>query len=312
MLESLHQRYPDAKLSLLMRKGNESLFQGHPYLAGLLVWDKSKAKTLRLLQLAGQIRKQRFDLVINIQRFFSTGLLTILSRAGETRGFAKNPLSFLFTRRFPHEIGEGGTHETVRNQGLIADLCGPEASLPRLYPRPQDEEVAKAFADSPYISIAPSSVWFTKQWPPERWANFISKLDPKLRVLLIGSQEDAAQADSIIRESGHPNAINICGKPGLLASAALMRGSLMNYVNDSAPLHLASAMNAPVTAVFCSTIPGFGFGPLSENSHLIEASPSPACRPCGLHGLKQCPEKHFRCAMDIDVSELLKTLPSAR
>jgi ADP-heptose:LPS heptosyltransferase len=45
-----------------------------------------------------------------------------------------------------------------------------------------------------------------------------------------------------------------------------MKDAAMNYVNDSAPMHFASAVNAPVTAVYCSTIPAFGFGPLSDRS----------------------------------------------
>ncbi|MBK7311575.1 MAG: hypothetical protein IPI93_12510 [Sphingobacteriaceae bacterium] len=52
----------------------------------------------------------------------------------------------------------------------------------------------------------------------------------------------------------------------------------MNYVNDSAPLHLASATNAPVTAFFCSTVKEFGFYPLSDNSRVIDAGEMD-CRP---------------------------------
>ena len=64
-------------------------------------------------------------------------------------------------------------------------------------------------------------------------------------------------------------------------------------------------MNAPTTAVFCSTIPDFGFGPLSKNSKIVEIQEKLDCRPCGLHGFKSCPEEHFRCAMDIDINVLL-------
>jgi len=59
-------------------------------------------------------------------------------------------------------------------------------------------------------------------------------------------------------------------------------------------------MNAPVTAFFCSTIPGFGFGPLSEDSEIKEVL-NLSCRPCGLHGHKQCPEGHFKCGKDIEI-----------
>jgi heptosyltransferase-2 len=75
----------------------------------------------------------------------------------------------------------------------------------------------------------------------------------------------------------------------------------MNYVNDSAPLHLSSAMNAPVTAFFCSTVPEFGFTPLSEESNIVEVKQKLTCRPCGLHGYKKCPEGHFKCGNDIAI-----------
>ena len=80
-----------------------------------------------------------------------------------------------------------------------------------------------------------------------------------------------------------------------------MESAAMNYVNDSAPLHIASAMNAPVMAVFCSTVPAFGFGPLNANGRILERKEPLSCRPCGLHGYKACPEAHFKCALEIDV-----------
>jgi hypothetical protein len=74
-------------------------------------------------------------------------------------------------------------------------------------------------------------------------------------------------------------------------------------------LHFASAMNAPVTAVYCSTIPGFGFGPLSDKSFIVEMEQALECRPCGLHGYASCPLGHFRCALEIREEQLIKTLP---
>jgi heptosyltransferase-2 len=94
--------------------------------------------------------------------------------------------------------------------------------------------------------------------------------------------------------------LNLAGKLSLLASAALMENAAMCYVNDSAPLHLASAVNAPTCAVFCSTVPDFGFGPLSDVRQVIQIREELACRPCGLHGFNHCPKGHFRCAEDID------------
>jgi heptosyltransferase-2 len=87
-----------------------------------------------------------------------------------------------------------------------------------------------------------------------------------------------------------------------------MKDARMNFTNDSAPMHIASAMNAPVTAIYCSTVPRFGFGPLSDDSRIIEIANDLYCRPCGIHGYHSCPEKHFNCAFQIDVNQLITRL----
>jgi heptosyltransferase II len=101
---------------------------------------------------------------------------------------------------------------------------------------------------------------------------------------------------------------NLAGKLSFLQTAALMKDAIMNYVNDSAPMHIASSVNAPVTAVFCSTVPSFGFGPLSQKSFFLETNEKLDCRPCGLHGYKACPKGHFKCAETISVNALVKGL----
>ena len=107
---------------------------------------------------------------------------------------------------------------------------------------------------------------------------------------------------------GCPNQsfINLAGHLSFLDSTALMQSALMNYVNDSAPLHLCSATNSPVTAIFCSTIPEFGFGPLSEKSFVVQEQDNLVCRPCGLHGKKICPLGHFNCGQNINTNNLLE------
>ena len=159
--------------------------------------------------------------------------------------------------------------------------------------------------EQPYICIAPASVWFTKQLPAEKWVALITALPASCKVYLLGGKADHAFAEEIITHAGRSGVRNLCGELSYLQSAALMQGAVMNYVNDSAPLHFCTAMQAPVTAVFCSTVPAFGFGPLRENGHVAEIAERLYCRPCGLHGYKRCPEGHFRCALEITNEQLL-------
>jgi heptosyltransferase-2 len=73
-------------------------------------------------------------------------------------------------------------------------------------------------------------------------------------------------------------------------------------------MHFASAMNAPVAAIYCSTVPDFGYGPLSDTSFIIETEQALPCRPCGLHGKKQCPQQHFNCAETISLEQIYQPL----
>ena len=309
LLENLHQDLPDAQIDFLVRKGNEGLFENHPYLNQVLIWKKKEGKFKSLFHLLKQIRKAEYDWVINLQRFGGTGMLTAFSKAPRTTGFDKNPLSFLFTNKFPHKI-ENGIHETIRNHELIKNEVPGKLLKPRLYPSPEDYNFVKSFQSKPYICIAPASVWFTKQYPVEGWIGLIDKIVGQYQLFLLGGPGDHALANIILdRISMKEKVQNLCGSLSFLQSAALMQSSVMNFVNDSAPMHISSAVNAPVTAVYCSTVPEFGFGPLSDQSHIVEVLEKLTCRPCGLHGHKACPEGHFKCALDIKTEQFLEVLP---
>ncbi|MEO1655044.1 MAG: glycosyltransferase family 9 protein, partial [Bacteroidota bacterium] len=133
-------------------------------------------------------------------------------------------------------------------------------------------------------------------------------LPEKYQVYLLGAPGDQAACDYIAHSSKFPRVRNLAGQLSLLQSAALMEKAQMNYVNDSAPMHLASSRNAPTTVVYCSTVPAFGFGPLSDIAHIIQIEEGLDCRPCGIHGHAACPKGHFRCARDIKPEKLLEVL----
>ncbi len=303
LLEKLHFNFPTTEIDFLVRKGNESLFIGHPFLNKVLIWDK-KNKYSSLWENLKQIRENKYDKAINLQRFGATGLLTALSGARQKIGFDKNPFSFLFNKKIEHIIGDH-THEIERNTKLISWFTDDNIFKPKLYPIiPKDSKTP-----FPYVTIAPTSVWFTKQFPESRWIELMKVLSKNYKIYLLGAKSDAEVCERMIGEVMKENAflashlINLAGKVSLLESAALMQNAKMNYVNDSAPMHLCSAVNAPVTAIFCSTIPAFGFGPLSDVSIIVEIKEKLGCRPCGLHGKKACPEGHFKCGFGIEITD---------
>jgi len=299
LIENLHLQYPNARIDFLVRKGNEEVLQSHPHVRNVLTWDKKKGKYRSLLSLIKQIRAEQYDLVINVQRYAATGFLTGLSRGKITIGYDKNPLSFLFTKKVKHIAGTTAqpVHETERCNQLLQTITSTPVTKPGLYPSAADYAAIRKYQQEPYLVLAPGSVWFTKQVPVSKWTAILKHLPICQKIYIIGTKKEQAVATAIMNElPAYTNIESLAGSLSILQSAALMQGALFNLANDSAPLHIASAVNAPVIALFCSTIPGFGFTPLSDESYIVQAEAQLSCRPCGSHGKAACPKRHFDCA----------------
>lgn len=308
VIEKLHFHFPDAQIDFLVKKGNQSLFEGHPFLHKILIWDKTSDKYRNFNGLIDVIRNNKYDCVINIQRFAASGLLTLYSGAKLKIGFNKNPFSLLYNKRIKHTIKKGNRHEVERNLDLVRPITDDSSFPVKLYPSQKDFARMSQYKTVKYITVSPASLWFTKQFPKEKWIEFVQSTSQDIRIYFLGSKNDYDLTEEIIQKSDHLNSLNLAGKLSFLESAALMKDAVMNFVNDSAPMHLASSVNAPTTAIYCSTVASFGFGPLSENAAIVETKEILNCRPCGLHGFQKCPKKHFKCALTIDNNDLIKQI----
>ena len=305
LVQKLKRRYPDSAVDVMVRKGNESVLLKDPRIRRVIVWDKKHSRYRNLIKIIREVRRAKYDYLFNLHRFFSSGMVTLFSGAKDRRGFDKNPLSGFYTRKFIHRFGtkQNPIHEVDRNLSLLEGIADTVRERPEVFIPNETEDRVRTLlpAGKKFAVIAPASVWFTKQFPAARWVEVIQTVLPDHRVYLTGSPEDFPLCENIRKSSRHPDCINLCAKDfGLLESACLMKYADRVYVNDSAPLHLAGAVNAKVSAVFCSTVPAFGFFPLSDDSRIIEIREPLPCRPCGLHGFKKCPEGHFKCAENIN------------
>lgn len=312
LIEKLKKHFPECRIDFVLRKGNENLLLNHPLLNNIYIWDKKKSKFTGLLKIIAEVRKQKYEYVINLQRFVSSGMLTVLSGAGTKIGFSKNPLSLLFTYRYKHILDQG-IHETDRNLSLLENICEISPEKPKLYPEKYAfENTQKYKTVRNYICLAPASVWFTKQMPVKTWVQLILLAKNEFEIYLLGGKEDFELCEKISMQAEISSNANLCGKLNFQESAALMKDASMNFVNDSAPMHIASAVNAPVCAIYCSTLPSFGFRPVSDISYIMEMQGPLYCRPCGIHGFKECPEKHFKCGRDIKAEHLYDVLKKSK
>jgi heptosyltransferase-2 len=315
-LKTLQERYPDNPLHFMLRKGNESVIQGLPFVHKVWVWDKGEGKVRSLWKLIRELRQYEFRAVFNIHRHFNSGLVSALMRSKVKIGFRQNPLSWFYSHRvnhrIPHNVAGRDWHEVQRNLQLLQAF---EPNFPMPFQladfRPvlpiaqKHRDKVAVYKAKPFVVVAPASVWFTKQWEESSYTQLVKELALRFQVYLIGGPGDKELCE---RVKGATSAVNLCGQLNLLDSAALMEGAERVFVNDSGPLHLASSVNAKTTAFFCATIPAFGYGPLAQGAIVLESPEKLDCRPCGLHGHTSCPQGHFKCAKNVTVEMALKTI----
>jgi heptosyltransferase-2 len=314
LIKAVARKYPQSKIIFLLIPQTRKLLQNNPHLEEIIVYDKKgKEKgVFGFLKLVKAVKSTEFDLALIPHRSFRSALLAYLAGIPQRIGFDKSSGAFLFTQRTKYVQSQP---EVKRNLSLLGkDMLSASESLPELLPSEDDfkylEELFKNWdvkREDKIVGIAPGSAWNTKRWLPERFGQVADNLIEKLgtKIIFIGGKEDEKLCLEISKNMRFKPFI-AAGKTSPLQSAALISRCKAILTNDTAPMHIAVAMKIQVVAIFGSTIPEFGFAPTGKNDLVIQKEIY--CRPCGIHGRKKCPEKHFRCIKDITAKEVFEAV----
>ena len=308
----LRKLYPDSSIVLLTTPGAAPMLQGHSALDEVLSYDKRKSDSGigGLFRMASRLRKYKFSKVVSLHKSHRTALLVAMLGAKKTIGFREASLSFLYSSCATRAEYQ---HEVQRNLAILKPLgVEPEQSSCPMSLPVLDEAAAQASellagAGKRAIAVAPGSVWATKRWTVE---GFASVSDAFLRkgfsVVLIGGPDDVAAGEKIeSMVSTRDGLINLIGRCSLPVSTAVVDRMDLVVSNDSAPLHIASATNTPVVALFCATVPEFGFGPWQVRSSVLGVE-NLSCRPCGRHGGMTCPTGTHACQKDLTAQQVIE------
>jgi heptosyltransferase-2 len=228
-------------------------------------------------------------------------LVAKLTGAGARIGFADAPFlsRALYTRTVPRDVTK---HESVRLLAL-AEGRGPRADWAMKLTESDTTRAdawlkANGIADG-FVALAPGSIWGTKRWPfyPE-----LAKLLAPRQVVVIGGKEDAHLGEAIVG-AAPITAHSAVGQLSLRESAAVIKRAALLVTNDSSPLHLATAVGTPILAIFGSTVPAFGYGPIRSGDQVAEIL-TLDCRPCSSHGPQLCPLGHHKCMLEQSAAEI--------
>lgn len=238
------------------------------------------------------------------QGSFRSAILILAAGIRERIGFDTSEGSRLYTSRVEYQSDR---HHAERLWWLSMSRCADPPSRdqisPRLFPSGDDDSAVGALlgqglsnSHRPLVALAPGSAWATKRWP--FFHELAVKVGAHANVVVIGGNADVVTGDAIVSQLAPGCGVNAAGRLGILASAALIGRAVALVSNDSAPQHLASAMNTPTITVFGPTVPDFGFGPLADRS-IAMGNDALACRPCDRHGPVKCPLGHWRCMREL-------------
>lgn len=279
------------------------LLETHPAVRQVFPYDKRRADRgwNGLTTLARRLRQQQYGRAYLPHRSLRSAALALLARIPSRIGYSGS-WSFLYTEARPKPRTG---HETDRLLALAKGASGPYP--PKLRPTTDDEQVAAGLIDGDFVALAPGSIWGSKRWP--YYAELAARLGATTAIVIVGGADDKGLGDEIVqavRRSGRP-AVNACGKLTLRQSAALIGRAALLVTNDSAPLHLATAMGTPVVALFGPTVTKFGFGPLRAGDVALGVD-GLRCRPCSPHGPPACPLGHHRCMRELTVTAVLAAI----
>ncbi|MGZ3713670.1 MAG: glycosyltransferase family 9 protein, partial [Bdellovibrionota bacterium] len=315
-LAGLRTLAPNAKIHFLTTPAGVKLLEPNPWGIVLHAYDKRGRESgpAGFLRKARELRDLRPELVFCLHRSLRSTLLAKIS-GGFVIGFREGVGSVLFDKRASRS---GHTFEAEKNLALLEAWAGPVARsalpFPALDYSPTDrvvaDELLAGLAGEKFVAMAPSSVWATKRWPVEKFADLALFLWEKhrLRTVIVGGTEAAdLELGEKLRElvagklrAGDPQPLNLSGRTSLGSLKAVLARPELVIANDSAPLHIAIALGRKVVGVFGPTTKALGFFPLAPKgmADAVEVN-GLSCRPCGLHGHHTCPQGHFRCMLEL-------------
>ncbi len=317
VMANLKAAWPQAHISMLVKEKFSDVFIGNTDLDEVLVFEKHG-----LWGWVKKIREQKYDLYIDLHSTLRSGLIGFFSKIPRRIRYNKKTWQRRLLVWFKWESCSLGKNVSERYLACLEKLPIPVERRQLVLRVSQKERLSEAWekrlGTGPLIGVAPGAAHATKRWLPENFAAAADELAGHMGgereracIVLLGAASDQKAAWDVLRYV-HGPVQDLTGQTSLKELILIAEKCSMILTNDSGVLHVAAALNAPAVAVFGPTVKAFGFFPESDGVRVVENN-GLSCRPCTLHGSKQCPRGHFKCMKDISIQQVVGAgLASAR
>ena len=323
LLRALRCKYPDAQLTYLVEQSAEPIVRGNPNLSNIIVIPRTRglARLRDDVALARRLRRERFDVVIDLHGGPRAAWLTLASGAPMRIGYTIQGRTWMYTHVIRRTADEAPRHSVENQWDLLAPL-GVDAADAGRYPlemapdarataavdrRLRDAGIGSAH---PLIVIHVSAGNPFRRWPRASFEALVATLarrDPSRRIILTSGPSDAAAAQDIadaVRRALGPlgGTVPEVGEFDLAELRALVSRAAVYIGGDSGPLHLAGTTTTPIVALLGPTLPerSMPWRDARWFAEAVDAGPL-ECRPCRQ---RVCAPGDFRCLTRITAEQV--------
>ena len=306
VLATLRKHCPEAGIAWIVKNKFSDLLAGNPALTEIIPFDNNN-----FLQLIKILRKKKFDVALDLQGLFRSGILTYFSKAGHRIGFSKvnsRELSHIF---YNHKVTppQKTVHIVDKNLSLLEPLGISEYIYDFKVPiSAQDLNFANDFFESrklvpkrdKIIMLNPGAGWPTKRWPAENFPRLADKLtkysNANTKVIMSWGPQEKDIIENI--KSNMNNRIAIMPQSTIKQLAAIIKSCDLFVGSDTGPTHLAAALEIPVVSLYGPSDPERN-GPYGTKNIIIQKD-----IPCVSCWKRECDT--IDCMKNISVDEVFE------
>jgi heptosyltransferase-1 len=320
VLVRLRERYPDAQIDWFVTPENADLVRHHPALSNVVLFDRRRYShfgrnwlaTRGVLSLLRTLRRNQYDLVVDLHGQLRSALFTVATGAAVRVGFekAREGAWLVYSHHIPLLTDSVHAVDRYLWLGRVLGFEPGEPDFSIYLPPDADRRVDDLLSQHelrgrPIALVVPGTVWQTKHWRVEGFAGVARHLLRRdFAVVLAGAPKDRSRGQQVAALC--PSVCDLTGQTTLSEMMALVRRAAVCITNDSGSMHLAVAFGRPLVSVFGPTSPLLT-GPYGRTEAVVQAHVP--CSPCLLRKLSHC-QHHHACMEEVTTGMVIHRLES--
>ncbi len=312
LVNDLKRAYPNVRISWVVEPKSAALVELHSGIDKIFIF-RRQSGVLAFLELISELRKEKFDISLDLQRHLKSGLISFFSAARRRLGFhPKNckEFNYLFNSEYipytPDNVSKLAHYQQFLSKLGAAISTKPDFGIKPIELTNATKE--RLHFTKPYVVLVLGSSWQTKNWPLQGYMDLIEKLlkDGHYAIVLVGDRSQVKLAEDLMSKLPQgDDVVNLAGQITLKELVTVLKNARLSIGPDSGPGHIAAAIGTPYIPLFGPTAP-LRVAPFMSEALVVRSEI--ACSPCNR---KKCPGLNTLCMRLITADAVLQKVRMA-